>query len=215
MIRCAVFDFDNTLVKSTAHRKQAYLETVAHLDGGHDKLTEILENHAPDQCQNIIEQLATWAAKGKKPDVEPLQKEFGKNYAEKIERKLAVCTEVRGAGHTLQSLKSAGLTLYLNATCPERSLRRMIVMRGWGNLFEDMLGHTGNKYANLCNIAADERLKPEEIVMIGDMESDRDAAETFGCAFIGLNAHTSNFSKQPKHLAQDMTGVSLIIQDMM
>lgn len=98
---------------------------------------------------------------------------------------------VIGAREMLETLKAEGLTLYLNSGTATPALRKAAFILNIDSYFTEMLGSTkepygGNKVENLARAMEQEGVEKSQLVMIGDGEPDRLAAEVFGCRFIGV-----------------------------
>lgn len=212
MVRCAVFDFDNTLVKSEVIKVQNFYDVISHIENGDEIMTEIFD--IPDRGDrfDIFRMFAERIEPTDKEKAAKLAKELTYTYTHTIEHKVSNCVEILGATSALKKLHEHKIKLYINSATPEESLRKTLNMRGWDHVFDDIFGRPRSKVENLKKIADITGLKPEEIVMVGDGDNDREAAEDFGSQFIGLDF--GNFTKPIMKKAQNMTEVADIIIDM-
>lgn len=119
---------------------------------------------------------------------------FAQTIAERI-LKLGVSEQTKAA---LQSLSELG-PLYLNSTTPTKELIERVRVLGIGEYFTDILGSDHTKVENLHIIAQREGVSPQQIIFLGDAESDRKAAEEFGCLFVGfVNDSTNDWRNSPQ-----------------
>jgi phosphoglycolate phosphatase-like HAD superfamily hydrolase len=71
---------------------------------------------------------------------------------------------------------------------PQDALRRVVRARPWAEQVGQVLGRPGSKPDHLRRILARLDIVPDVLVMVGDRESDRAAAEAVGARFVGIRA---------------------------
>jgi phosphoglycolate phosphatase-like HAD superfamily hydrolase len=80
---------------------------------------------------------------------------------------------------------SSTMPVYLNSATPLDALRRTVSNLGIAHLFTAVLGRPNSKAENFALVAVSEGVEPQEILFIGDSQSDFAASEEFGCSFVG------------------------------
>jgi phosphoglycolate phosphatase-like HAD superfamily hydrolase len=73
--------------------------------------------------------------------------------------------------------------LYVSSTTPEKALKEIVRARRWKEYFCEVFGYPGEKAETLRSILKKERINPKELLVVGDGESDKNAAHTVGCDF--------------------------------
>jgi phosphoglycolate phosphatase-like HAD superfamily hydrolase len=100
------------------------------------------------------------------------------------------CPEKAGAEETLK--KFAPLyRLYVNSTTPDAGLKEIIRFRKWDGYFRGVFGYPHKKPETLLRIMALEKLRSDQVLVVGDGESDRESAVKNGCPFVHV---TEGFS---------------------
>ena len=130
-----------------------------------------------------------------------------------------VQTRIRDAGlvpHALEMLEelwNRGIRLYLNSGTATSALQRSARNLKINHLFSAILGSTkepfgGSKTENLQYVADQEQVGPAAILMVGDGESDYQAALEFGCNFVGIANKWNQWGKEkPFSLITDLQDV--------
>ena len=185
-IRCVVFDFDGTLVESNPIKRNTYFEILADTPGSRAVVETVLarspglDRHGVLAC--VHEELSEQGA-----EPLPAQQELVESYSRTCEERVAECAPLPGALDTLAELRATH-ALYLDSATPGDALARVVQRRGWSEYFRGVRGGPASKLANLQWIAAREGIGSGEILYVGDGAADRDAAEHFGCWFLGFEA---------------------------
>ncbi|MGD9637669.1 MAG: HAD family hydrolase [Alphaproteobacteria bacterium] len=205
MISCVVFDFDDTLVWSEVYKKQAFFDIASQFEDGETKMHAIFKNPNRGDRFGIFKLFASDIGKPEKAD------ELSQAYTSAVETHIAKCQEIAGTFEALTALKKEGLALYINSATPEESLGKTVLKRGWNNLFKGIYGGHNQKIENLQKIALQENVNNYNIAMVGDGDNDREAAEKFGCLFIGLEQGLAKYKKPVKLVIKDMTEIVELI----
>lgn len=124
----------------------------------------------------------------------------------------ATCAEREGAGAALAAL-SKRFPLYVNSATPEEPLVRIVRRRGWSGLFKGVLGRPATKVENLRSIAAVEKAGADEVLFVGDMSQDLEAAEAFGCRFAGLKSPESDLGGTRARLVDSLREVERLLTE--
>ncbi|MEF9438499.1 MAG: HAD family hydrolase, partial [Candidatus Mariimomonas ferrooxydans] len=92
------------------------------------------------------------------------------------------CKEKPGAKKTLDFL-GRRFPLYLSSTTPEAALREIVKDRKWDTCFCDIFGYPREKANTLLEVMKKEQVNADEVLVVGDGESDRLSASETGCRF--------------------------------
>ena len=97
-------------------------------------------------------------------------------------RALGVENEDRAA---LEDL-SKGYALYINSGTTELEMNETVEGFGIRKFFKGVYGQPMSKLDNLKRAMEAEKTTPKEMIFVGDSDWDFEAAEKFGCHFVGL-----------------------------
>lgn len=120
-----------------------------------------------------------------------------------VQAKILEAGLAQGALETLEELIRRGAALYLNSGTATAALHASAHNLKIDRFFDGIFGSTsepagGGKVENLHHIAKREGILPSEILVIGDGESDYNAAQELGCKFIGVSNKWNRWDKLQK-----------------
>lgn len=205
-VRCVVFDFDDTLLKSEHVKCKILFQMASCWPGGVKHMQSIMMQ--PSQIRgeryDIMKSfIARTHPSSSAEDCELRAQKMAHDYSDRVLEGLRCCDEVNGANALLQKLHGMEVPVYVNSATPINDLRKAIDCRGWAHFFRGVLGSPRTKLENLQTVAKWEGLEPREIVMIGDGNTDRQAAASFCCPFIGVGSQRQ-FSEPVPVLVKDL-----------
>jgi len=195
MIKCVVFDFDGTLVKSNEIKRRVFYEVTEDIVDAVPVLDELFSVPDSGDRYNIFDLLI----KNLK-----LVQEVGVNasylsslYTKICEHRISEAPEVCGAFNALRELKKIKVKMFVSSATPTNTLQRIIGMRGWSELFDGIMGSPDSKEDHLKSILFSNNYSLSEVVYIGDSEVDQKAALLIGCKFIGIGKNWNRFDSRP------------------
>lgn len=190
-IKVIVFDFDGTLVQSNLIKSQAWHDLFAGDAVCRAVLPTVLRQHGEASRYIIIGKV--WErAFGENFDQELLPgiiADYARRYNQLVSDRVKMCPEMPGASETIQNL-FAKVPLYCSSQTPETELQTILHHRGWSRYFKGMYGYPRIKRETVERIMSAEQVFPEELLVVGDGESDREAAEKAGARFFPVVANT-------------------------
>ena len=212
MIGAVAFDFDGVLVDSNSGKRSAFFEIFEPLAGSAPEVEATLREYAElDRFGVIATVLTRLEARGAGlPRSADLVGELAERYNDICEEHAAVCPEISGASRALQVF-SDRCTSYVNSATPEDSLRRIVTRRGWDGFFADILGRPRTKVENLLRVLDGARVRPDELLFVGDGPGDLAAALEVGCRFIGVRDDAGVFRAQGADVVDDLDGLTDLI----
>jgi phosphoglycolate phosphatase-like HAD superfamily hydrolase len=198
MVKCVVFDFDGTLVKSNEIKRRTFYEVTKNLVDADILLDKILSYPDSGDRYDIFDTLIIELKLDREVFVSASK--LSDSYTKICEYEISRAPEINGAVKTLKKLRSLGISVFISSATPEVTLQKIISMRGWGNIVDNVLGSPDSKLDHLQRILTENKYSISEVIYVGDSEIDREVALLVGCKFIGLGKDWSRFSSKPSTL---------------
>lgn len=180
--KAILLDFDGVIVESVGIKDQAFEELYQVYP---QYLPQIMEYHLSHNAtirftkfRYIAENIL------KEPYDEQRKKEVSLKFSELVFEKIVHCPLVKGAKEFLEYF-SAKVPLYLVSISPEDELSRVLDVRGLKKYFKQVYANPPKKSEVFKNILTCEQLDASEVVYIGDVPEDYQAAVEVGIPFIG------------------------------
>ncbi|WAC08176.1 MAG: HAD hydrolase-like protein [Thermodesulfobacteriota bacterium] len=182
-IRSIVFDFDGTLIDSNRLKYEAYFELFT--DQGHQAqiIREVLSENFEQTRYVILEKIVRRLGIKDHTYMKSRVSKLAEQYNDIVVAGAKTCPEKIGAEKTLKKL-AAIYRLYVSSTTPESSLKEIIRFRKWDGYFCGVFGYPHKKTETLLRIMALEKLRSDEVLVVGDGESDRESAVKNACPFV-------------------------------
>ena len=195
MIKCVVFDFDGTLVKSNEIKRRVFYEVTEDIVDAVPVLDELFSVPDSGDRYNIFDLLI----KNLKlvQEVGVTASYLSSLYTKICEHRISEAPEVCGAFNALRELKKIKVKMFVSSATPTNTLQRIIGMRGWSELFDGIMGSPDSKEDHLKSILFSNNYSLSEVVYIGDSEVDQKAALLIGCKFIGIGKNWNRFDSRP------------------
>ena len=195
-----LFDFDGTLMRSNAIKRDAFFTTMSDRPDSIDMLRKILDGPNPGDRNSVFRELAR-----RLPDIDP--EERVQTYGEISKHAILSAPEVPGAGALLEALHAQGAAAIINSATPQAPLREIVNRLRFTRWVHSVLGGPKSKAENAYQALSELGRKTHDAVVIGDGESDRVCARNLDCDFIAIDSDGNDFAEQPKVLAPDLTTV--------
>ena len=198
MVKCVVFDFDGTLVKSNEIKRRTFYEVTKNLVDADILLDKILSYPDSGDRYDIFDTLIIELKLVREVFVSASK--LSDSYTKICEYEISRAPEIKGAVKTIKELRSLGVKIFISSATPEITLQKIIDMRGWKDMINMALGSPDSKIDHLQTILTKNKYSISEVVYVGDSEIDRDAALLVGCRFVGIGKDWSRFSSKPSTL---------------
>ena len=207
-----VFDFDDTLVKSERGKQEAPIEIFSVIPGAREIAAEYRAGHRNTPRRELIAGiLAALEDRGIPVTIENPVEHFLNKFGQLTEETQTTAPIVSGAEKALES-RLIFHHLYLNTATPQEFIDRVISARGWKKFFKGIYGSPpGTKIDHLQEIIAQESVKPQEVVVVGDGRGDLESAESCGCRFIGVRGEYYDFGNPPFPILDDLRNLEITI----
>lgn len=182
MVRGILFDLDGVLLESTEVKTRAFRELFAEYP---HQLKEILayhENHAGvsrfEKFRHIVSRILR----------EQLSDErfafLCNRYSELVLVKVLSVPLVAGVQEFLQDYHRKAL-LFVASGTPQDEVGYVLEQRGLGSYFQGAFGSPSSKTEIVKTILSKWSLSSDQVVLVGDSDTDLQAAENSGVRFIG------------------------------
>lgn len=206
-ICCVVFDFDGTLVDSNPIKRGAYDEVTRRFGNVRALVDETLGVARGDRAANLREILLRLDQEQMLPREKTFEQWLAvlvEDYTTLCEASIVACPAIPGALEALDRLSAGGCPLYTNSATPTEPLARLLRLRQMSHFFRGIYGATATKVENLESIRREVGLPFDAILVVGDGEEDRLAAEKTGCPFFGVASQGGGFSVPPAMVSPNL-----------
>ncbi len=188
-MKVTVFDFDGVIIPSEGIKQNGYRWMFSEFgeDVPEDAIRAACEefSNARGNRYDIIRSILVRL--GRTDNIEAVVDLYATRFGDIVRAKLEAFTIEPNVRSMLERAAKQG-PLYINSNTPDEPLRETLTKLGIAELFKGIRGSSdgSTKTERLHEIAAREGVAAREMVFIGDGEGDREAAEMFGCEFIGI-----------------------------
>lgn len=191
-IKILVFDFDGTIVDSNELKDKAYFELFPLAD---EKTKEIIREISQGSRKTRYQIIKEILMALKFENIEKELEKYIQKYGEIVGKGIVESRGVPNAFEGLWFFHNNKYILYLLSGTPLEPLRQVVeklVAKGKIPGFKKIYGRVDDsderlfKEQVIAEIIKTEGVLAEEIVLIGDGPSERDAALKTGCIFIGV-----------------------------
>jgi phosphoglycolate phosphatase len=177
-----VFDFDGTLVDSNNIKREMFFEVSKHLLGSAKELTIIFEEKLNWTRKEIFQELANSLC----PAAERVQvaQQLMISYGEGCFSKISAAPEIHGAHDLLEKLSAENINVFISSATPIEDLTSLVKARNLGCFIKSSFGAPTTKEQHLREIASASTCPRDQILMVGDADTDEFVAKNFGCQFV-------------------------------
>jgi len=201
MIKCAIFDFDGTLVDSNNIKFNAFFQVTKNIPNSKKSLKQILQE-PPGDRHAIFKRLSDLLYSEYQISVN--DKKLSDAYTSICEEKVSSAQSIKGSEDSLEKLKLMGVKLFVSSATPEETLVNIINNRGISHFFDGIFGAPNTKEVHIQHVMKLFNLSSSEVVYIGDSETDRLAARMLDCHFVGIGDDSSRFLIKPSILLKSL-----------
>ncbi|MBF0557331.1 MAG: HAD family hydrolase [Nitrospirae bacterium] len=181
MKRAVIFDFDGVILESADIKTKAFERLFAQYP---DKVEEIRAYHIHNAgISRYVKFDYIYAHILKKPLEAREKEELGKNFSDMVLDEILKTPFVAGALELLEG-RGNDFQFFIASGTPEEELHSILRLRSIGHLFCEAHGSPKKKRDIILDVLQRHALHKEEVVFVGDAESDLIASEEAGVDFI-------------------------------
>lgn len=182
MIKAIIFDFDGVILESAEIKTTAFGKL---FEAEHPDKTEAIVNYHMRNMgiSRYVKFRYIYENILKLPLSQQREEDLGKKFSDIVLQEILLAPFVPGALEFLVKNRNKYL-LFIASGTPEEELRHILKERQISHLFDEALGTPAHKTEIIRYILHKYSLHKEEIVFVGDAESDLIAAEEAGVSFI-------------------------------
>ncbi len=179
-----VFDFDGTLVDTAPVKRNAFFEVLP--KQCHAAVESVLTANPDGSRHAVIPSMLDEACTGG-VDVSGLDAETViAAYSDAVRQAVSQAPDVQGVQNVLDW--AAGLApVYIFSMTPAGELSSAISRRQWSGHISEVFGYPAGKEDVLAGLIERHGVQPEEVLVVGDGQSDHDAAAAHGCCFYHIS----------------------------
>ncbi|MEJ7645960.1 MAG: HAD hydrolase-like protein [Chryseolinea sp.] len=187
-----IFDFDGTLVHSNLIKRDAFYKLTPEILLHPEAVTEVLSKIPERSRFEIIAEIYKIINSKENESYAPDRIALAiLNYSTAVRDGVLNCPELIGATPLLKALKKADCIVYISSNTPEESLGELIEGRQWSELINGFFGFPKLKNVTVKNILLTHALNANDVIIIGDGDSDEMSAGENGCDFYRINHELS------------------------
>ncbi|MFH1396753.1 MAG: HAD family hydrolase [archaeon] len=178
-IKAIGFDFDGTLIMSEDRKAKAMADVFKEkfdINKGVSAAYTKLMSDGKTRHEKVVTLFKQFVKrKSTLKELKEIEDHFGKHY----ERELNVCPLFQ-CTNIIKELKNQVNFLFLLSLENKREVKKVAAHCGLAKYFDEILGGPKSKIENLKHIIKKHKLKPEEIIYIGDSNGDVIAGKQMG-----------------------------------
>jgi len=212
MIKAVIFDFDGIIVESAGIKTSAFRELFAQDFPG--KLKTIIDYHIKNMgISRFVKFRYIYENILKLPLSKEQEEELGRKFSDIVFEKILIAPFVRGAIEFLR-MNQKKYHLFIVSGTPDKELQDILRLRQISGLFKEAHGSPAQKSQIIKDIMNRYSLGVDEIVFVGDAESDFIASQETGVEFIArLSPDTAHLLQNAKWKIGDLQTLDSVIKD--
>lgn len=209
-IKAIIFDFDGVIAESVSVKTEAFAEL--YRPYGKEIEEKVVNHHLLNGGMSRFEKFKVYHGKFLKKSIsEDEISELAGKFSKLVVKKVIEAPYVKGAKEFLQKF-STKYDFFISSGTPENEIKHIAKMRGIDQYFKGIFGSPEKKEKHVKIILDKNNYKINEVIFIGDAESDREAAKINNIPFIGVLNENIDFSNEMYEII-DLTVLEKTLQE--
>jgi len=211
LIKTIIFDFDGTIVDSVNIKTEGFAEL--YNEYGNNTVKQVVKYHLLNGGVSRYDKIRYFQEnilnrKVLEKEIKVLADKFSKLVIDKIVQ----CPYTKGSSEFI-SKNYHNYNFFVSTATPNNEIREIIKRRNLDKYFIDIYGSPESKVDHVRKIIAKNNYLIQEVLYIGDSESDKIAAESNGVNFIEFNSNyeESSLMKNDINILNDFSLLDDII----
>ncbi len=184
-----VFDCDGVLLQSANIKTVAFGKTVAPF--GELAAEQFIAYHNKNFGISRMTKFKWFCEEVLKDNNPALQEKLASDFAKNVQQEILICPFIDGVEEALTTLYGK-MPLYVCSGTPHDELVDILTKRGIAKYFTGIYGTPPEKNILLKNLVEESGIPAKNTLMVGDMQTDLDAANYVGTQFLGIGEYFVN-----------------------
>jgi phosphoglycolate phosphatase len=176
-----VFDFDGTLVQSADVKHVAFFEIFP--EECAPAVSAVLKRDPEGSRNRVIPAMIAEATARGLPTASLQADKLVEAYARQVAAGVEGTPEVPGVREILKTVGQHA-SVYIASTTPQPELLRHLELRDWTKWVREAYGFPAKKPEVVISLLDRHDCVPQRLLVVGDGETDEQAARSNGCAFL-------------------------------
>ena len=180
-----IFDFDGVLADSVNIKTSSFFEL--YKEYGDQVANQVVDHHKENGGMSRFDKFEYYHKNFLNIELnrKGLQ-ELSEKFSSLVVDSVISSPEIRGADKFLRRYCLNNKSAFVNSATPQKEIQQIITQRGMDKYFTCVYGSPSSKLDNLKSIMSRYNITPDQTVFFGDALADFNAADSFGCKFVGI-----------------------------
>lgn len=207
-IKAIIFDFDGVIADSVNVKTEAFAEL--YRPYGKEIEEKVVKHHLNNGGMSRYEKFRVYHKEFLNlPITEKEVQNLANEFSKLVVKKVIEAPYIRGTKEFIET-NYQDYHFYISSGTPQEEIKYIAEMRGLDTYFREIYGSPEKKDKHVEKIIEKNNYRNDEVVFIGDAESDRKAAKVNDIKFIGVKNQNIDFSNE-KYKINDLSSLLNIL----